>query len=250
MSIAPLRPGTALVTGAAGGIGSVLVEELLDAGLDVVALGRQNEASLRWADGLADRPGFRYLAVNLGDGDAIDAACADLADAGVRIDHLINNAALQVRSELEELSPKHWDLVLRVNLSAAFRLSRQLAPSMAERGFGRIVNVSSLYSALPERGQSAYAASKGGLEALTRSIALDFAQTGVTCNVVSPGLIWHPNLEVVYTRDEFESLATAVPMARTGRPTEVTSAIRFLLGADASYITGQVIEINGGAHLR
>lgn len=151
---------------------------------------------------------------------------------------------------MPDLSAKRWNLVFGVNLFGSFLLSRAFVDQMAEDKFGRIVNISSVYANQPEHGQSAYAASKGGLVSFTKSIALDYAERGVTANVVSPGLVWHSNLERVYTEDQFSELARQnVPMRRVGHVPEVTSAIQYLLSDQAAYITGQTLNVNGGMYL-
>ncbi|WP_214105651.1 SDR family NAD(P)-dependent oxidoreductase [Acrocarpospora catenulata] len=241
-----LRPDAAVVTGAAGGIGRVIVEDLLDAGLTVVACDRDGSTT-----GAERRhPGrFRFHELDITDESAVHSLASALADDGLTVSYLINNAAVQSRSGLADLTTRRWDLVMRVNLLGTFLFTRAFAPAMAARGFGRIVTLSSYYAHRPAEGQSAYAASKAGLVGFTRSVALDHAARGVTANVVSPGLIWHPNLAKVYTREEFETMGADIPTGRTGRPEEVSSAVGYLLSDEAAYITGQVLHVNGGLFL-
>jgi NAD(P)-dependent dehydrogenase (short-subunit alcohol dehydrogenase family) len=245
-----VRDDIAVVTGAAGGIGRAIVDRLLADGARVAAVGRSHNRSREWGDAMSARHGdrFSYSAVDVSDETAVAALGAELEARGP-VSYLVSNAAVQYRGTVGELETRRWDLVLRVNLLGAFLLARAFVPGMASRGFGRIVAVSSVDAVLPEPAQPAYIASKGGLEALMRAIAMDHIRDGITANSVSPGLVVHDNLRRIASDERLAALAAGVPMGRAGTPTEIAAAIAYLLDDDAGYTTGQVLHVNGGMYL-
>jgi len=147
------------------------------------------------------------------------------------------------------MSSKTWDRVMRVNLYGTFHLTRAFSGEMIQRGFGRIVNLASLYAYHPGEGQGPYAASKAGVTGYTRSSARDLAPHGVTVNALAPGLIWHEGLEGVFEPEQFQAMIDPVPCGRAGRPEEIAATVAFLLSEDAAYITGQTLHVNGGLYL-
>jgi NAD(P)-dependent dehydrogenase (short-subunit alcohol dehydrogenase family) len=245
-----LHDDIAVVTGAAGGIGRAIVDRLLADGARVAAVGRSNDRALAWSDEISARHGdrFAFFAADVSDEDAVAALAEELRDRGP-VSYLVNNAGVQYRGTVGELETRRWNLVLKVNLFGAFLLARAFVPGMAERGFGRIVSVSSADAAVPEPAQPAYIASKGGLEALMRSIAIDHVRDGITANSVSPGLIVHDNLRRIASDERLAALAEGIPMGRAGTPHEIAAAIAYLLSDDAGYTTGQVLHVNGGMYL-
>jgi NAD(P)-dependent dehydrogenase (short-subunit alcohol dehydrogenase family) len=245
-----LHDDIAVVTGAAGGIGRVVVDRLLADGARVAAVGRSGERAREWSEAMAARHGdrFSFSAVDVSDEEAV-AVFADELGARGPVSYLVNNAAVQYRGTVGELETRRWDLVLRVNLFGAFLMTRAFLPAMAARGFGRVVSVSSVDASAPEPAQPAYIASKGGLEALMRSIAIDHARDGITANSVSPGLIVHDNLRRVASDERLAALARDLPMGRAGTPEEIAAAIGYLLSDEAGYTTGQVLHVNGGLYL-
>ena len=146
------------------------------------------------------------------------------------------------------MTTKTWERVMRVNIDGTFYLTRAFSKAMTEAGFGRIINVASLFAYHPGRGQGPYAAGKAAITGYTRSVALDLASSGVTVNAIAPGYIWHQRLADVFpegTTPTFEE----VPMKRSGKPEEIAATVAFLISKGAGYITGQTIHVNGGLYL-
>jgi 3-oxoacyl-[acyl-carrier protein] reductase len=242
---------TALVTGAARGIGLATAEALLAAGHRVALVDRDADAVRTAANRL---PPDRTLAI---------AQDVSRPDAGEKLDQavrgrweavsiLVNNAGIPSprrdgrTAGLLEMTVEEWNAVLDTNLSAALRLSRQFIPFMREQRWGRIVNVSSLAgrSRTYISGVS-YMASKAGLLALARSIAGEFGREGITANCVAPGYI-ETAMAALHGAEKNAEIATNIPLGRAGTPQEVAAAIAFLASVEAGYVTGTVIDVNGG----
>ncbi len=232
-----------LVTGAAGGIGTALVADLLAQGAQVLATD-------------VDAPGCGRLA-RLGH-DRLHVAPLDLTESGAPqrivdqaldrlggLDGLVNNAGVEHRAALGEHSTADWARVLEINLSAPFRLARAAAPALAGQPGAAIVNVCSI-AVTGFAGQAAYDASKGGLLSLTRSLAVELGPLGVRANAVCPGFIDTPMLDVSGLRGLAEKVAARLPIGRCGHPEEVAAAIGWLLGTGAGYVTGQALFVDGG----
>ncbi len=238
----------ALVTGARAGIGAGLAAGLAQAGADVAVTSRDGEG-LDDTIGAIEATGRRALAlaVDLREVAQVDAVVDGVIAGLGKLDILINNAGASIRIDALDYTEADWDTVLDTNLRGAFFAARAAARHMLPRGQGRIISVSSTYGRVVRTQRAAYAASKAGLEQLTRALALEWAPTAVTVNAVAPTSVRTPSRE-----DKFEDplyaarQAADIPMGRLATPADIVSAVVFLAGPGASFITGHTIAVDGG----
>lgn len=241
----------ALITGAAGGIGQAAVSAFLEAGWDVAAVDR------RQFGGISDQT--RQYRIDVSRPDEVRRLFEEVRTDFGRLDALVNNAAVQISKPLLETSAEEWDDVMASNLRSAF-LTARLSHSLLRRAGGSIVHVSSVHAVATSIHIAAYAASKGGLVALTRAMAVEFAPDQIRVNAVLPGAVDTPMLREGIQRgaggsgkaaERLSELAQRTPLGRVGRPQEIAQAILFLADADrSSFITGQVLIVDGGATAR
>lgn len=233
----------ALITGASGGIGGAIARTLHGQGA-TLALTDMAPAGM---EALAAELGERAhcFVANLGDPAAPAKLVADAEAAMGRLDILVNNAGLTRDNLGMRMKDEEWQLVLDVNLTAAFRLARAaLRPMMKQRG-GRIVGIASIVGAVGNAGQANYAASKGGMIAMSKSLAQEVASRGITINCVAPGFIATPMTDAL-TDDQKAKLVAGIPGGRLGTSGDVAAAVAFLASDEAAYVTGQTIHVNGG----
>lgn len=232
----------ALVTGAARGLGFAIAQRLVRAGASVWLNGRDRAA----LDEAADRIGSdaRVLAFDIGDDDATAAAFETLAEDG--LDILVNNVGQRDRRSLAQLRREDMAAMLATNLVAPFDLARRAVPLMEARGYGRIVNITSIAAEIA-RGDILYTASKGGLAALTRAFAAELGGTGITVNAVAPGYFaTEANEEMSTDSGIAQHLERRTSLGRWGDPGEIGGAVAFLASPEASYITGHTLAVDGG----
>ena len=232
----------ALVTGAARGLGFAIAQRLVRAGASVWLNGRDRAA----LDEAADRIGSdaRVLAFDIGDDDATAAAFETLAEDG--LDILVNNVGQRDRRSLAQLRREDMAAMLATNLVAPFDLARRAVPLMEARGYGRIVNITSIAAEIA-RGDVLYTASKGGLAALTRAFAAELGGTGITVNGVAPGYFaTEANEEMSIDPGIAQHLERRTSLGRWGDPGEIGGAVAFLASPEASYITGHTLAVDGG----
>jgi 3-oxoacyl-[acyl-carrier protein] reductase len=243
-----LHGKVALVTGAGGGIGAAIVELLGELGAIVVA----TDAS---AEGLQRLPqagaGGRPIEADLGRSGVCDPLVAEVVARHGRIDILVNNAALLIRKEIDEYEDADWDRTFDVNLRSQFLLCRAASRHMKQAGWGRIVNMaaSNVYNGGLYQ-SSLYAIAKGGTLTLTRSFASRLAPFGVCVNTVAPGPVNTPMFSYKLTEQNIADFYARMPMKRIAEPIEIARCIAFLCSEWSSYITGQVIDANGGQIMR
>lgn len=240
---------TAIVTGGASGIGEAISRRLAADGVLVAVFDRDGAAAEETAAAI-EKDGGRAvgLAVDVTDRAAVDAAVARVGELLGRPVILVNSAGITAFGPSLEVSAELWDRVLAVNLTGTFACCQAVLPGMVEEGWGRIVNISSssVHSGSP--GMAAYVASKSGVLGLTKVLALEFAKKGVTVNTIPPGFIDSPMLRDTASggRLDVAQQIERTPVGRIGLPEDVAAACAFLVGEEASYITGQVIGVNGG----
>ena len=234
----------AMVTGAGRGIGRAIAKELAcGQGAHVAVLDRDYEHALEVAAEIGC--GSRGFRVDVTDTAAIDACVAEVEQHLGPIEILVNNAGITRDGLLPRLSEEQWDTVLDVNLKGAYRTMKAVTRGMIQRRSGRIINVASVVGMVGNKGQSNYAASKAGLIGLSKSVAKELASRNIRVNVVSPGFI-ETDMTAGLSAQAREALSGQIALGRLGSPEDVAAAVAFLASDAASYITGQVIVVDGG----
>lgn len=243
-------PRTALVTGGTSGIGEAVAIALHDLGHRVVVTcldGVEDPATWRDAQAAQGRS-FRVEPIDVADHDSCQQAAARLREAGIDVDILVNNAGITRDATFRKMDKAKWDAVLRTDLDSMFNVSKPFVDGMGERGWGRIVNISSVNGTKGQFGQTNYSAAKAGVQGFTKALAQELARKGVTVNSVSPGYVG--TAMVMAMKPEIvESIVGQVPMGRLGKPEEIAAVVAFLCSDGAAYITGADIAVNGGQHM-
>ncbi len=241
-----LQGRIALVTGGAQGIGRAIAEELAAAGA-TIALADVNEAKLAETVTELRAQGIDATAftVNVASHESIEAGAKAILGKFGKIEILINNAGITRDNLMLRMKPADWDLVIGINLTGAFLLTQALLSPMLKNRWGRIVNMASVVGRAGQAGQVNYAASKAGLIGLTRSMAREFASRGITVNAVAPGFIETP-MTAVLTEEQSAAMLAQIPLGRRGTDVDIANAVKFLASDAASYITGHVLDVNGG----
>ena len=243
-------PGSRLsvVTGAAGSIGRAVSSRLAAEGHRVVLMDVAADALAETAHHLGEAA--VCVATDVGDPDAVEQACRAIRRNHGSVDTLVNSAGLLSNNKAAGTTPEEWRQLMAVNLDGAFYVTRALLPGMRERRWGRIVNVCSMASKTGgTTAGTAYTTSKGGLAALTFSIAREVAGEGITVNGVAPAYVRTPMVTEQLTERQRQALLELIPVGRFCEPEEVAELIAFLVSPRAGFITGEIVDINGGLHL-
>jgi 3-oxoacyl-[acyl-carrier protein] reductase len=244
-----LKDKVALITGASQGIGRDTAMALAQAGAKV-AVAARNEEKLASLVSEIESAGGSALAVKMdvADAEQVKAGFRQVLDKFSRLDILVNNAAITRDGLSMRMKQDDWEAVLKTNLTGAHLCIQQALSTMMRARFGRIINISSVVAQAGNAGQANYVAAKAGLIGLTKAVAIEIASRNITVNAVAPGFIETPMTDVLPDKVK-EELKTRIPLGRMGSPRDVAAAIVFLASDEAAYITGHVLNVNGGMHL-
>jgi len=241
-----LTDKVALVTGASRGLGKAIALALAAEGASIAAVARSKEALAETLEAIRATGGVAEpFAFDVADEAAVEAAMEKITVRFPHIDILVNNAGVTRDGLLMRMKSEDWDAVINTNLKGAFHLTKPVGRLMVKQRSGRIINISSVIGLMGNAGQANYAASKAGLIGFSKSVAREFASRNITCNVVCPGFI-----ETDMTRDLSDDLRKKllerIPLQRLGQPGDVAGTVVFLCSPAASYITGQILTVDGG----
>lgn len=241
-----------LVTGGMGGLGETISTKMADAGYKVVVTyspGNANHGD--WLAGMKAR-GYDLLAVacDVADYDSCARAVAEVRRVAGPVDVLVNNAGITRDMTFKKMDTVNWNAVMRTNLDSLFNMTKQVADDMVERGWGRIINVSSVNGSKGAFGQTNYSAAKAGVHGFTKALALEVAKKNVTVNTISPGYIGTKMVTAIPKEILDSKILPQIPVGRLGKPEEVAGLIIYLASEEAAFVTGANIAINGGQHMQ
>ena len=246
--MADMTGQVALITGGIRGIGLAICERLINRGVHVAAGYSSNrEAAQQFCHKYAGY-GVTIHQGNIGSNDDCVRVISEVLDQHRQLDILVNNAGITVDKTVRKMTPEEWDRVIHVNLSGAFYLSKAILEHMLGRGYGRIINISSVIGSAGGFGQANYAAAKSGMFGLTMSLALETASKNITVNTVTPGYIT-TDMTAAVPAAAMEKIIARIPVGRLGGPDEVARVVEFLADPESAYITGQVYPVNGGLYM-
>ena len=239
----------AFITGGSRGFGRVIAQAYAEAGADVVICGRRGADAEAAAAAVARETGRRTLGLqtDVTDAGAVDGAVARILDTFGQLDILVNNAGINVRRPIEEFSDDEWRAVVGTNLDGPFYCCRAVSRHMKERRSGRVLNISSMMAVASLPGRVPYTAAKAAVTAMTRTLALEWANHGINVNTLCPGpFLTEMNQPVVNSPEQFEFFRTRIPLGRWGNPPEIAGAALFLVSDAASFVTGATLYVDGG----
>jgi acetoacetyl-CoA reductase len=241
----------AVITGGMGGLGTALCQHLAKRGLRVAATySPENGHVPEWlAQQQRNGFGFRAFCLDVTDYTSCENTVARIESEMGSVDVLVNNAGITRDASIRKMTLDDWRAVLRTDLDSIFNMTKQVVSGMAERGWGRIINISSVNGQRGSFGQANYAAAKAGIHGFTKSVALEVAKKGVTVNTVSPGYLRTPMVTKIPRDILIERILPEIPIGRLGEPDEVAALVAFLTSDEAAFITGANIAINGGQHM-
>ena len=246
------KPRIALITGGMGGLGETISTKMADAGYRVaVTYSPSNKTADKWAAEMKSKGyEFHVYPCDVADFNSCKV-CVDklTADFGP-VDIVVNNAGITRDMTFRKMGKADWDVVLRTNLDSVFNMTKQVCDGMVDRGWGRIINVSSVNGSKGAFGQTNYAAAKAGMHGFTKSLALEVARKGVTVNTISPGYIGTKMVTAIPKEILDSKILPQIPVGRLGTPEEVAGLIIYLCSEEAAFVNGANIAINGGQHMQ
>ncbi len=242
---------TAVVTGGMGGLGESISTKMHDAGYRVVVTHSPGNANAdNWVKQMKARDyNFFAFPVDVADFDSCQQTMAKVQSQVGPVDILVNNAGITRDMTFKKMTKPDWDVVIHTNLDSAFNMTKQVCDGMVERGWGRIVNVSSVNGSKGAFGQTNYAAAKAGMHGFTKSLALEVAKKGVTVNTISPGYIGTKMVTAIPKEVLDTKILPQIPVGRLGSAEEVARCVAFLAAEDAGFITGACLDANGGQYM-
>jgi acetoacetyl-CoA reductase len=239
----------AYVTGGMGGIGTCICHRLHRDGFKVIAGCGPSRDHVKWiAEQKALGYTFHASVGNVADWDSTVAAFARAKEEHGAIDVLVNNAGITRDRMFLKMSREDWDAVINTNLTSMFNVTKQVVADMVERGFGRIIQISSVNGAKGQAGQTNYSAAKAGMHGFSMALALEMASKGVTVNTVSPGYIG-TDMVMAIKPEVLEKIVATIPVKRLGTPDEIGSIVGWLASDEAGFTTGAEFAVNGGLHM-
>lgn len=244
-----MQTRTALITGASRGIGKAIALRLARAGLNIVATSRRIESDEAVRSEIVQvAPRALFVNLDLASLESIRAAFARALQEFGCIDVLVNNAGITRDGLALRMRPEEWQSILEVNLNGAFYAIQQVLPGMLRQRWGRIINITSVVGQMGNAGQANYASAKAGLIGLTKALARELASRNITVNAVAPGFI-ETDMTAGLPQEVKERMLGAIALGRFGKPEDVAAAVAFLASEEAGYITGHVLNVNGGMYM-
>ena len=244
-----LKGKVALVTGGTGGIGAAICLKLAESGARVATNYRNEEKAKAWqAEAKKAGHDIAIYQVDVSDFDACQALAVQVEKDLGPIDILVNNAGITKDGMFKKMSKEKWDIVMNINLDGLFNMTKPLIEGMTDRGWGRIINISSINGQKGQLGQTNYAASKAGMHGFTMALAQEVARKGVTVNTVSPGYI-ATEMVMAVSEDIRNSIIAGIPVNRLGTSEEIAALVDFLASEEAGFATGANFSMNGGQHM-
>ncbi len=240
-----MKNKVALVTGGTRGIGAAIAKDLKKAGCKVIATYHGNEEA---AQAFKKETGIEVMRFDVADFDQCSAAVKHIESEHGPVEILINNAGITRDGFLHKMGAESWHAVIETNLTSLFNMCRVVIEGMRAKGFGRIINISSVNGQLGQVGQSNYSAAKAGVIGFTKALARESASKGITVNTIAPGYIETDMVKAV-AQPVLDKIISGIPVGRLGQPSEIARAVCFLAAEESGFITGETLSVNGGQHM-